>query len=279
MPGPKDLDPSSSPRALLGAELRHARERKGLSQEALGLKLFVSGTFVGQLEAGTRRLRPDMARMIDEVLGTDGFFERNCAAAAKSKYEDHFAEAAEAESQATTIRQYAPLLIPGLLQTPAYAQAVNRAYDPTATEETVEEWTEGRMERVRLLAHPTKPVLWTVLDEAALRRKTGGRGVMAEALHHIADLARRSRVIVQVLPFSAGAHAAMQGALKLMEFEDAPPLVFYEGVSIGRLEDDPATVVQQRFRFDFLVASALSREKSLVLIEELAQDYAHEKHP
>ncbi|GHH30653.1 helix-turn-helix domain-containing protein [Streptomyces lanatus] len=279
MPGPKDLDPSSSPRAMLGAELRHAREKKGLSQAALGLKLFVSGTFVGQLESGTRRLRPDMAPLIDKVLETDGFFERNCGAAAKSKYEDHFAEAAEAEAQAAAIRQYAPLLIPGLLQTPAYARAVNRAYDPTATEETIEEWTEGRMERIRLLDHPTKPVLWTVLDEAALRRETGGRTVMAEALRHIADLARRNRAIVQVVPLSEGAHPAIQGALKLMEFEDAPPLVYYEGPGTGRLEDDPATVAQQRFRFDLLVACALSREKSLALIEALAQDYDHEENP
>ncbi|MFF5534254.1 Scr1 family TA system antitoxin-like transcriptional regulator [Streptomyces cinerochromogenes] len=279
MPGPKDLDPSSSPRALLGAELRHAREKAGLSQEELGQRLFVSGSFIGQLEAGTRRMQPEMARVLDEVLGTDGFFLRNCRAAAKSKYEEHFAEAAEAEAHAMAIRQYAPLLIPGLLQTPAYARAVNRAYDPTAPEETVEEWTEGRMERTRLLDHPTKPVLWAVLDEAALRRETGGRAVMAEALHHIAGLARRSRVIVQVLPFSAGAHATMQGALKLMEFEDAPPLVFHEGVATGRLEDDPATVTQQRFRFDLLVASALARERSLALIEALAQDYAHEEHP
>lgn len=279
MPGPKDLDPSSSPRALLGAELRHARERAGLSQEDVGARLFVSGSFIGQLEAGTRRMMPEYARLLDDVLGTGGFFLRNCGAAAKSKYEEHFAEAAEAEAQATAIRQYAPLLIPGLLQTPAYARAVNRAYDPTVTEETIDEWVEGRMERIRLLDHPTKPVLWVVLDEAALRRETGGRAVMAEALRHVADLARRNRVIVQVLPFSAGAHAAIQGALKLMEFEDAPPLVYYEGVGSGRLEDDPATVAQQRFRFDLLVASALSREKSLAVIEALAQDYTHEEHP
>ncbi|MET9965178.1 helix-turn-helix transcriptional regulator [Streptomyces sp. NPDC006356] len=279
MPGPKDLDPSSSPRALLGAELRHAREKKGLSQEALGLKLFVSGTFVGQLEAGTRRLRPDMAPLVDEVLGTNGFFERNCEAANKSRYPEHFAEAAEAEATATEIREYAPLLIPGLLQTPGYARAVNRAYAPTAPEETIDEWVEGRMARTRLLDNPTTPLLWVVLDEAALRRETGGRVVMAEALRHVADLARRSRVIVQVLPFGAGAHSAMKGSLKLMAFEDAPPLVYFEGVGTGRLEDDPAIVAQMRFTYDLLTASALSPEKSLALIESLAQDYTHEEHP
>ncbi|MEU2929818.1 helix-turn-helix transcriptional regulator [Streptomyces sp. NPDC007251] len=279
MPGPKDLDPSSSPRALLGAELRHARERKGLSQEQLGQRLFVSGSFIGQLEAGTRRMQPEYARMLDEVLETDGFFQRNCGAAAKSKFEEHFEAVAEAEAQAIAIREYTPLLIPGLLQTRAYAQAVNRAHDPMAPEETIEEWTEGRMERVRLLENPTKPLLWAVLDEAALRRETGGRAVMAEALRHVADLACRNRVIVQVLPFSAGAHAAMQSDLKLMEFADAPPVVYYEGVRTGRMEDDPATVAHLRFRYDLLVADALSRDKSLALIEALAEDYAHEEHP
>ncbi|MER6268373.1 helix-turn-helix transcriptional regulator [Streptomyces sp900105755] len=279
MSGPKDLDPSSSPRALLGAELRHAREQKGLSQAELGQRVFVSGSFIGQLEAGTRRMQPEFARMLDEVLGTGGFFMRNCGAAAKSKYPQHFAEVAESEAQATAIREYAPLLIPGLLQTAAYARAVNRGYDPTAPEETIEEWVEGRMARASLLAHPTKPLLWAVLDEAALRRETGGRAVMSEALRHLTALVRRSRVIVQVLPLGAGAHTAMQGALKLMDFEDAPPLVYLEGVRSGRLEDDPATVTQLRFVFDLLVASALSQEKSLALIEALAEDYGHAEHP
>ncbi|MFC9930299.1 Scr1 family TA system antitoxin-like transcriptional regulator [Streptomyces sp. NPDC127190] len=279
MAGPKDLDPSSSPRALLGAELRHARERKGLSQAQLGQLLFVSGSYIGQLEAGTRRMQPDFARMLDEVLDTNGFFARNCGAAAKSRYQDHFAEAAELETQATAIRQYTPLLIPGLLQTSAYARAVNRAYDPTASDEIVEKWVDNRMARTRLLDNPTTPLLWVVLDEAALRREAGDQAVMAGALRHIAGLARRNRVIVQVLPLSAGAHAAMEGALKLMEFADAPPLAYLEGVHTGRLEDDPATVAQLRFVFDLLVSSALSREKSLALVEALAEDYAHEDHP
>ncbi|MGW7364332.1 helix-turn-helix domain-containing protein [Streptomyces sp. NPDC054841] len=276
MPGPKDLDPSTSPRALLGAELRHARENAGLSQRELGEPLFVSASFIGQLEAGTRRMQPDIARRIDEILGTNGFFERNCKAANKSKYPDHFAEAAEAEAVATAIKEYAPLLIPGLLQTEAYARAVFRAHQPTAPEEAIDDLVEARLERTHLLDDPTEPMLWAVLDEAVLRREVGGKAVMAEALGHVAAMVRRRRVIVQVLPFSAGAHALLNGALKLMGFTDAPPLAYLEVLRMGQLEDDPATVTRYELTYDLVVASALSPEESLARIESVAEDYAHE---
>ncbi|UUN27626.1 helix-turn-helix transcriptional regulator [Streptomyces sp. FIT100] len=275
MPGPKDLDPSTSPRALLGAELRHAREKAGLSQRELGEPLFVSASFIGQLEAGTRRMLPDIAHRIDDILGTDGFFERNCKAANRSKYPDHFAEAAEAEAIATAIREYAPLLIPGLLQTEAYARAVFRAYQPTAPEEVIDGLVENRLDRARLLDDPTKPQLWAVLDEAVLRRKVGSPAAMAEALRHVTVMARRHRIIVQVLQFAAGAHAAMTGSLKLMSFEDAPPLTYLQGPETGRLEDDPATVTRHELTYDLLAASALSPAESLALIESVAEDYAH----
>ncbi|CAL9459321.1 hypothetical protein SUDANB58_02614 [Streptomyces sp. enrichment culture] len=71
----------------------------------------------------------------------------------------------------------------------------------------------------------------------------------------------------------------MQGALKPMGFQDAPPPVHCEGVGTGRLEDDPATVARQRFGCELLVASALPREKSPALIETPARDHAHEEQP
>ncbi|MFE9372709.1 Scr1 family TA system antitoxin-like transcriptional regulator [Streptomyces sp. NPDC006711] len=279
MPAPKDLDPSASPRALLGAELRHAREKAGLSQEALGGPLFVSSSFIGQLEAGIRRMHLEYARQFDKILGTDGFFTRNCVAAAESKYPDHFAEAAEAEAIATTIREYAPSLIPGLLQTEAYARAVFRAHRPTAPEGVIDDLVSARLERTGLLDDPTTPLLWVVLDESVLWRMVGGRGVMAEALAHIAALGARHRIIAQVLPFQAGAHAAMSGALKLMAFADAPPLAFIDGLGTGRLEDDPATVARHELTYDLVGASALSPSDSLALIESVAEDYAHEDQP
>ncbi|MFF3903511.1 helix-turn-helix domain-containing protein [[Kitasatospora] papulosa] len=276
MPGPKKLDPSASPRALLGAELRHRRETAGLSQEDLGAPLFVSGSFIGQLEAGTRRMQADQAARLDEVLGGDGFFVRNCAALKASKYPEHFAEAAEAERVATTIKEYAPLLIPGLLQTEAYARAVFRAYQPTATEDVIDELVASRLERAQILADPTTPMLWVVLDEAVLRRESGGRAVMAGALRHMLGLARQHRVIVQVLPFSAGAHMALQGSLRLMFFPDAPTLAYLQGPGTGRLQDDPGTVRHHELTYDLVAASALPPTASLALMESVAEDYAHD---
>lgn len=279
MPGPKDLDPSTSPRALLGAELRHAREKAGLTQEELGRPLFVSGSFIGQLEAGTRRMQPEYAAQMDEILETNGFFARNCKASNKSRYPNHFAEAVEAEAIATEIKQYVPLLIPGLLQTKAYATAVFRAYRLTATDAEIDELVDARLHRACLLGDPTTPAFWAVLDEAALRRPVGGPAAMAEVLCHVGQLIRRHRIIAQVLPFNAGAHAAMDGAIKLMYFSDAPPLAYIDGAGVGQLLDDPATVARHELTYDLVRASALSPEASLALLESVAEDYANEDQP
>ncbi|MFE2241695.1 Scr1 family TA system antitoxin-like transcriptional regulator [Streptomyces virginiae] len=274
----KNLDPSSSPRALLGAELRVAREAAGLSQAELGEPLFVSGSFIGQLEAGTRRMHIEFARQIDDILSTNGFFVRNCGALAKSKYPNHFAEAAEAEAEAKTIREYAPLALPGMLQTEAYAREVFIAYQPTATDEVIGELVANRLHRAKLLANPTTPLLWCVIDETLLRRVVGGTKVMAEALRHVASLIRRRRIFVQVLPFAAGAHSSMGGTLQLMTFDAAPPLAYVQGNAMGVLLDDPATVARHSLTYDLLTASALSPSQSLALIESAAEDYEHDQH-
>ncbi len=93
-------------------------------------------------------------------------------------------------------------------------------------------------------------------------------------------MARRHRIIVQVLPFSAGAHAGMGGSLKLMEFADAPPLCFIEGMDTGKLMDDPAKIARHNLTFSLLQAAALPPQDSLAFIEAVAQAYEHEEqHP
>jgi hypothetical protein len=106
---------------------------------------------------------------------------------------------AELERLATEICEYAPTVIPGLLQTREYARAVFLAGNPLATDEHIEELVQGRMDRTQLLKDATRPVYWAVLHETALRIPVGDAGVMACQLDHIATLMRERAVLVQML--------------------------------------------------------------------------------
>jgi hypothetical protein len=179
------------------------------------------------------------------------------------------------ETFAVSIREWEPLLVPGLLQTEAYALAVIRGYDPVLPAEPVKERVAARMFRAGIFHRADKPLYWSVLNEAALRCPVGGRAVMAEQLRHVAAMVRRNRIIIQVLPFSAGAHAGMNGALKLMTFEDDTPMAYLPGMTTGALIDDPAAVKRYTLAYDLLGAAALSPQASLNLIEAVAEEYEH----
>ncbi|MFI6767823.1 helix-turn-helix domain-containing protein [Streptomyces sp. NPDC050355] len=257
-----------------GAELKYRRELAGLTQGELGRRVFVSGGYIGQFEQAIRKPQLDVAIRIDEVLQTDGFFERAWRKLIDDKrYADYFAAAADLERLATKICEFAPTVVPGLLQTAPYARAITRATNPFATPEHVEDMVAARMDRARILKSTTRPAYWATLHECVLRIPVGGPVVMAEQLDHIAATARDWIALVLVIPFSAGACALPTGTLKLMEFEDAPPTAYTEAVFSGNLLDDPAMVKRSQEAYDLLRAAALSPEASLALIDSAAEDY------
>ncbi|WP_053752987.1 helix-turn-helix domain-containing protein [Streptomyces sp. MMG1533] len=259
---------------FFGTELKRRREDAGITQAELGLRVFVSGGYIGQFEQAIRKPQLDVAQRIDEILQTDGFFERLWKKLIKEQpYTEYFAHVVELERLATEICEYAPTVIPGLLQTREYARAVFLAGNPLATDEYIEELVRGRMDRTQLLKDATRPVYWAVLHETALRIPVGDAGVMSHQLDHIATLLRERAVLLQVLPFAAGAHPAMGKMMKLMEFEDAPPTAYTEGVFSGNLLDEPAVVKRVRASYDHIRAAALSPEATLALIESVAEDY------
>ncbi|WP_406203046.1 helix-turn-helix transcriptional regulator [Streptomyces sp. NBC_01017] len=259
---------------FFGAELKRRREDAGLTQVELGARVFVSGGYIGQFEQAIRKPQRDVAQRIDEALQTDGIFERLWRKLIKEQpYTEYFAHVAELERLATEICEYAPAVIPGLLQTPEYARAVFLASNPFAADEYIEELLRGRMDRTQLLKDATRPMYWAVLHETVLRIPVGDPAVMAHELDHVTRLMRERKVMVQVLPFAAGAHPEMGKLMKLMEFEDAPPTVYTEGVLSGSLLDDPAVVKRVQASYDLLRATALSGEASLALIESAAEDF------
>ncbi|QDQ11466.1 helix-turn-helix domain-containing protein [Streptomyces spectabilis] len=259
---------------FFGTELKRRRENAGLTQVDLGARVFVSGGYIGQFEQAIRKPQLDVAQRIDDVLQTDGLFERLWRKLIKGQpYTEYFAHAAELERLATKICDFAPAVVPGLIQTPEYARAVILAGNPLATDEYVEELVRARMDRALLLRDATRPVYWATLHETTLRVPVGGPAVMAGQLGYIATLMHERRVLVQVLPFAAGAYPTMGKMMKLMEFEDAPATVYTEAVFSGNLLDDPAVVRRTQASYDLLRAAALSLKASLDLIEAAAEDY------
>ncbi|MGW8554159.1 helix-turn-helix domain-containing protein [Streptomyces tubercidicus] len=257
-----------------GTELKRRREDAGLTQEALGHAVFVSGGYIGQFEQAIRKPQLDVATRIDEVLQTDGFFERTWRKLIDDqRYPDYFAATAELEPLATKICEFESMIVPGLLQTAAYAQALTLANSPFATDAYIEKTVHARLDRAIILKQAAQPLYWAVLHEAVLRVPVGGPDVMAEQLAHITRLARERRILVQILPFTAGACALMGRMLTLMEFEDAPPTSYTEAVYSGNLLDDPAVVKRVQQDYDLVRAAALSPEASRALIESAAEDY------
>lgn len=276
---PKELNPFDSPQSFYGAELRRLREKAGLSQEALGERVFCSGAYVGQIESANRRPQLDLSQRMDSVLNTGGHLERLCRMVLKTtKHAEYFAHVAELMTQAAAICEFAAQILPGLLQSEAYARALIRATSPLLAERQVEERVRARIERAVLFDDPTTPQYWAILHEAALRTSVCDRAGMREQLLHIAELARSRRIMVQIVPFTAGAHPLAGSALTLMTFEDAPPAVYLEGAHSGHLLDSPAIVSEYQRSYDCARAVALSPGASLTLMESVAEEYGRHEH-
>ncbi|MFD4138165.1 MULTISPECIES: Scr1 family TA system antitoxin-like transcriptional regulator [unclassified Streptomyces] len=273
MPGAKELDPYTSPRSFYGAELRRLREAAGLSQEQLGERVFCSGAYIGLFEAATRRPQAEMSKLLDGVLGSGEHFQRLCRLAQGSRHAAYFADAVELEQRAGTISEYAPMLVPGLLQTEAYARAITRATLALADAEEVEGYVRARLDRQRILDGPTRPLLWAVLHETVLRVPMGGPAVMGEQLRHVAEMARERRILVQVLPFAAAADVFINGMASVMTFRDEAPVVYTEGAGGGQLVEERALVEQSQRSYDLVRAAALSPAASLTLLDSAAEEY------
>ncbi|MFJ2261358.1 Scr1 family TA system antitoxin-like transcriptional regulator [Streptomyces sp. NPDC087844] len=259
---------------FFGTELKRHREEAGLTQAELGYRVFVSGGYIGQFEQAIRKPQLDVAARIDEVLQTAGFFERTWRKLIDDRrYADYFADVVELERTATKICEFAPTLVPGLLQTATYTRAVTLAGNPFATDAHIQEKVTARIERAQILASAARPAYWVILHEQVLRIPVGGGSNMVKQLEHIAGLAQQRKVLVQVLPTSVGAYPLMGRMVRLFEFEDAPPAAYTEAVYSGNLLDDPALVKRVQGTYDLLRAAALPPEASLALIASAAEDH------
>ncbi|ATZ25843.1 hypothetical protein SLAV_20095 [Streptomyces lavendulae subsp. lavendulae] len=181
------------------------------------------------------------------------------------------------EAEAASIRLYEPSVIPGLLQTSAYARAVIAGTIPHVTAEQAGARLQVRLRRQDRLGAPRDPLrLWAVLDESALRRVVGSRGVMREQLGHLTRLGAQPHITVQVLPHGVGAHPGVSGQFSLLEFADAADMsvVYLERFTSDVYLEKRSDVRLYRDMYAHLQARALSPDNTRHFIDEAINSYA-----
>ncbi|MFF8189990.1 helix-turn-helix domain-containing protein [Streptomyces bobili] len=261
------LDPGASPLDYYGFELRRLREGAGLTQRQLGDILNYTGSLVGQVETARKVPTPEFSERLDAALGTGGLFSRLVELVLRSQLPSWFQQVAELQTRAAEIYSFEMGMVPGLLQTRAYARAVLGAIDQA----DLEDRTAVRLARQRIFEKEAPPLFWGVLSEAALHQEIGGPVVMREQLAHLLAFQETPRINIQVLPFTSGGHAGMTGSFDIYRFVGDPAIVYTESYGSAHPTANPDTVKDCSLRYDHLQAAALSLKDSADLIRRVTE--------
>ncbi len=276
----KDRDALS----LFADELRAHRAARGWTQADVAAKTNYSEGLIAQVETCRRPPSKDLAKALDRVFQTPGFaeddvpgalgtFGRLAAKLRNLPFPASFRSFAPYEAEAMALYVFEHSLIPGLLQTEAYARAV-LSTRPNTPDDEIHSLVAGRLARQAVLwrEDPPAPMLWVLIDEGALHRPVAPPDVMREQLMYLADVSRRPNVTVQVVPYAAGGHTGLLGACTVAELDDSPGIVNLEDIADGRVTDDVTTVSQVSLRFNSLRAEALPKGASRELIVRVAEE-------
>jgi transcriptional regulator with XRE-family HTH domain len=265
-----------------GAILKKIREGYGLEIAQVAADIGVSASTVGRIEQGLHK---------SALATVEGLFRRYelnfdrqkelldlAAEAFRSGWWIDYGDVlhdffAVLEDEATRIRSFQSQVVPGILQTDSYARAL---FTDTLKPEfrhtgSIEKRVQARRLRRGILERPDPPHLHAVLAEAAIRQQVGGRDVMRTQLRHLAEMGQRENIILQVLPFTARAHAGLGGSFVIFEFDhpDDPDIVHTEDLSGSSYSETEQAVARFRLAWDSVVDAALSPGESADLISAL----------
>ena len=264
-------------RIMLGSQLRRLREARGITRERAGYEIRSSESKISRMELGRVPFKErDVADLLT-LYEVTGEAERAALLALANaanvpgwwhRYGDLLADWFQPylglEEAASIIRAYQVQFVPGLLQTPGYARAVITAGDPEAPAAEIDRRIAIRMARQELLTRPDPPRLWAVIDEAALHRPIGSTDVLRDQLQALIKKVRLENIIVQVMPFRFGAHAAESGAFSILRFPepDVPDVVYLEHLTSAIYLDKRRDVDRYLQTMERLCAQAEPRSRT-----------------
>ncbi|MET8779290.1 helix-turn-helix transcriptional regulator [Nocardia sp. NPDC050713] len=269
-------------RIALGGQLRKLRESCNITREAAGDAIRGSHAKISRLELGRTGFKERDIRDLLTLYGVSDPMEREqfltLARQANEpgwwhRYSDllpsWFGTYLGLEQAANKIRTYEAHLVPGLLQTPEYARAVLAlGYDDADTDRRV----AVRQRRQEILHRTDPPIVWAVIDEAALHRPVGGPQVLREQMEHLIALAALPNVTLQVLPYSAGEHAAAGSSFSILRFAEPelPDIVYLEHLTSALYLDRRQDLALYLSVMDRLSVQALPPQKSIEMLSSIA---------
>ncbi|MFV2085280.1 MULTISPECIES: helix-turn-helix domain-containing protein [Micromonosporaceae] len=256
-------------------EFRHAlrRERmaRGMSQDALGAKIHISGSQIGNYESGKSIPPRDIANGLDKVLDTGTEMQELAEEARGEAVAPGLRPWTENEERATLLRMHQPLVIPGLLQTEEYARAIIAA--GAHTELQVEEMTRERMDRKAATLDRADPVTLTaIIGEPALRY--GDPSIMKDQLAHLVDIGHRPNVLVRVIPFTVGLHAGQAGAFIVATLVNDDRVGYIDDQLTGRIISTAREVGRLEKLWENVSDVALSGRQSRDLIQRMIDEHS-----
>ncbi|WP_349337650.1 helix-turn-helix transcriptional regulator [Plantactinospora sp. B6F1] len=259
--------------AFIADEIRRARVVANQTQEAFGRAATFSASHVSSVENGSRALTREYVQGADRALGTGGLFERMLIKLSLDSEPSWLREWIEIERKAETLRWYEYALIPGLLQTEAYARAIFTSMGVLSAEEITTRVT-ARMERQAILSREKPPQLIAVLDEGLLHRPVGGPAVMRDQMLHLARVAAdMPHVRLQVVPSSVGAYAGLAGPFIVATLPGGENLAFLDNQLKGVVVQEPSEVVSMGKAWEVVHSEALSHQQSAKLILEAVEKW------
>ncbi|WP_280230121.1 helix-turn-helix domain-containing protein [Nocardia cyriacigeorgica] len=270
-------------RIALGGQLRKLRESKGITREAAGDAIRGSHAKISRLELGRTGFKERDIRDLLTLYGVHDPEERESFLELARKanepgwwhrYSDllpsWFGTYLGLEQAATKIRTYEAHLVPGLLQTPEYTRAVvTLGYEDADTDRRV----AVRQRRQEILHRSDPPFVWAVIDEAALHRPVGGADVHRAQMHHLVELAQLPNVTIQVVPYSAGEHAAAGSSFSILRFAEPelPDIVYLEHLTSALYLDRREDLALYLSVMDRLSVQAARPERSIEIISDYAK--------
>ncbi|MEV5231472.1 helix-turn-helix transcriptional regulator [Streptomyces pseudogriseolus] len=277
---------------LVGVQLAGFREDAGLSQDQAARRVGFSGAKLSRIESGKGRRPPSETdvRALLELYGTDDYeasvllklLQRAGEPGWWQRYDkrlmpEWFDRLVGLQEAAATIRTFEIQYVPGLLQTADYTRAVVERGLPNAPASEVQRRVELRMRRAQLLFREDAPQLWAVIDESVLLRVLGDRTVMREQLDHLAEMAARPNVTLQIVPLNVTNASAPAIPVTYLRFGglDLPDVVYLEHIRSANFLEDLDETEEYRIVLDRLADEALTpRESAEMLRRTIGERYA-----